>query len=188
MRQILCAVAALALFNSVASPRTSAQDLAAGKERIRSIIRNALGKPPNLLPSTALAVVQDGRIVWEEAFGWADQERRIAATPTTPYSVASVTKAFTGVALAMLASEGKIDLNRSVNAYLGAHKIRPALWDGNAITVQRVADHVGGLSTFGLGCESAAPCKLDSVIDRFGVIVRPPGWERSIPIVGSGHS
>jgi CubicO group peptidase (beta-lactamase class C family) len=176
MQLRLIAVFALFLLTCVTPAHLRAQDhLEAGKERIRSIIRNALGKPPNLLPSAALAVVQDGKIIWEEAFGWADQERRIAATPTTPYNVASVTKAFTGMALAILANDGKIDMNRSVNAYLGSHKVRPALWDEKAITVQNVADHVGGLSTFGLGCDSPAPCKLESVIDRFGVIVRPAG-------------
>ena len=169
-------VFALLLFGAAVLPvRMDAQDLTDGKERIRSIIKNTLGKPPNLLPSTALAVVHGDEIVWEEAFGWADQQRRIAATTTTPYNIASVSKVFTGMALAILANDGKINMNRSVNAYLGAHKIRPALWDDNAITVQGVADQVGGLSTFALDCETAASCRLESVIDRFGVIVRPPG-------------
>src|SRR5689334_19790680 len=105
MKTRLRVIVTLVLLGGLASQHTSAQDdLDGGKERIRMIIRNALGTPPNLLPSTALAVVKDGEIVWEEAFGWADQERRIEATPTTPYSVASVTKAFTGMALAILAS------------------------------------------------------------------------------------
>jgi CubicO group peptidase (beta-lactamase class C family) len=152
-----------------------AQDPPDGRERIRSVIRGALGAPPARLPSAALAVVRGDEIIWEEAFGWADQERRITATTTTLYNLASLTKAFTGMALAILANEGRIEMNRSVNAYLDSHKVRPALWDENAITVQRVADHIAGLSTFNLDCESAAPCRLESVIDRFGVIVGPPG-------------
>jgi CubicO group peptidase (beta-lactamase class C family) len=131
--------------------------------------------PRQLLPSMAIAVVHGDVIVWEEAFGWADQRRRVAATPTTPYSLASVTKAFTGSALVLLADEGRLDMNRSVNTYLGSDKVRPGLWDANAITVQRVANQMSGLTTFDLGCESAAPCQLESVIGRFGIIVRPPG-------------
>ena len=96
MRHLLTVIVGLVLFGTVASPRMSAQDLAAGKERIRAIINGALGKPPNLLPSAALAVVHGDEIVWEEAFGWADEQRRIPARPTTPYNLASVTKAFTG--------------------------------------------------------------------------------------------
>jgi CubicO group peptidase (beta-lactamase class C family) len=133
-----------------------------------------------------VAVVHGGAIVWEEAFGWADQQRRIAATPATPYYLASVTKAFTGTALALLAGEGRIDMNRSVNAYLDSHKVRPALWDESAITVQRVADHIAGLTSFNLDCDSVGPCRLDTVIDRFGVIVRPPGENFDYSNLGYG--
>ena len=169
-------IAVAAFMLGVASPLVlGAQDRAAGKERIRSMITSELAKPPARLPSMAIAVVHGDAIVWEEAFGWADQQRRLAAKPTTPYYLASVTKVFTGTALALLASEGRIDMNRSVNAYLGSHKVRPALWDEDAITVQRVADHMAGLTTFNLDCDSAPPCSGESVIARFGVIIRPPG-------------
>ena len=175
MQRKLAVIFALLLIGSVALPlRMRAQDVAAGKERIRSMIMSELGAPPARLPSMAVAVVRGDAIVWEEAFGWADQQRRIAATPTTPYSLASVTKAFTGTALALLANERKIDMNQSVNAYLSSLKVRAALWDGDAITVQRVADHTAGFTTFNLDCATAAPCGPDRVIDRFGVIVRPP--------------
>jgi CubicO group peptidase (beta-lactamase class C family) len=169
-------VLALLLVGGVASPLPMyAQDVADGKERIRSMIKSWLGMAPAHLPSMAVAVVHGDAIVWEEGFGWADQQRRIAATPTTPYYLGSVTKVFTGTALAVLASQGRIDMNRSVNAYLGSRKVRPALWDENAITVQRVADHMAGLTTFSLDCDSPAPCGLETVIDRFGIIIRPPG-------------
>src|SRR5262245_33580245 len=111
--QRLAIVVLAVLLGAVGTPRSMrAQDPPAGKERIRSVITGALGAPPARLPSAALAVVHGDEIVWEEAFGWADQERRIAATPTTPYNVASVTKVFTGMALAILANEGRIDMNR----------------------------------------------------------------------------
>jgi CubicO group peptidase (beta-lactamase class C family) len=167
---------AFVLLCGLASPLgLGAQERAASRERIRSFITGEVGKPPALMPSMVIAVVKDDVIVWEEAFGWADQQRRVAATTTTPYYLASVTKVLTSTALVLLANEGRIDMNRSVNAYLGSHKLRPALWDENAITVERVANQMSGLTTFDLSCASAAPCRLESAIDRFGVIVRPPG-------------
>jgi len=178
-------VVAVALLACVTSLRMQAQDLAGGKERIRSMIRKEL-EGPTRLPSVAVAVVHRDAIVWEEAFGWADQQRRIEATPATPYYLASVTKVFTGTALALLADEGRVDMNQSVNTYLGAHKVRAALWDENAITVQSVADHMAGLTTFNLDCETAAPCGPESVIDRFGVIVRPPGENFDYSNLGYG--
>ncbi|MBT4497778.1 MAG: serine hydrolase [Gemmatimonadetes bacterium] len=41
------------------------------------------------IPSMAVTVARDGEILWEEAFGWADCEKRIPATEHTPYSLAS---------------------------------------------------------------------------------------------------
>ncbi len=35
--------------------------------------------------SIAVAVAVAGKIVWEEASGWADRERGVRATPYTPY-------------------------------------------------------------------------------------------------------
>jgi CubicO group peptidase (beta-lactamase class C family) len=158
-----------------------------GKERIRSMITRQLGSAtPAMTPSIAIAVMQGDKIVWEEAFGWADQQRRIEATPTTQYYLASVTKVFTSSALAILANQRKIDMNRPVNEYLGSHKVRAALWDEHAITVQRVADQTGGFTNFNLDCASAPPCALDRVIDRFGVVVQPPGENFDYSNLGYG--
>ena len=67
MKKLLGGIALVApLALSVASPlRMTAQDLAAGKERIRSMIRKELGGPSRL-PSMAVAVVHGDAIVWEE--------------------------------------------------------------------------------------------------------------------------
>jgi CubicO group peptidase (beta-lactamase class C family) len=173
------------LVGALTSRQMHAQDLDRGKERIRSLIMSELAGATRL-PSIAVAVVRGDTIVLEQAFGWADQARRIAATPTTPYYLASVTKVFTGTALAVLASERKVDMNQPVNVYLGSHKVRAALWDESAITVERVADHTAGLTTFNLDCDSAEPCRIDRVIDRFGVIVRPPGENFDYSNLGYG--
>lgn len=47
------------------------------------------------VPSVAVAVARDGKIIWEEAFGWANREERIAATPHTMYLLASISKTAT---------------------------------------------------------------------------------------------
>ena len=39
-------------------------------------------------PSLSIAVVKNGEIVWEEAFGLADLEKRTRATPDTLYAIA----------------------------------------------------------------------------------------------------
>ena len=44
------------------------------------------------LPSVSVALAKDGKIIWEEAFGWADREKMIPATTGTIYALASLTK------------------------------------------------------------------------------------------------
>jgi CubicO group peptidase (beta-lactamase class C family) len=68
------------------------------------------------LPSLAVAVARDGRILWEAAFGWADREHRIPATPHTPYSLASISKPFTATAVMKLVEGRHLALDRQANA------------------------------------------------------------------------
>lgn len=77
----------------------------------------------NKIPSLSVAVAKDGKIIWEEGFGWADREKMIPAIPDTLYSLASVTKPFTATGLMRLVELGKIDLDKPANEYLGASKI-----------------------------------------------------------------
>ena len=49
-------------------------------DRVRAVIRQQMTE--GQIPSVAVAVARNGRIIWEEAFGWADRENLIPATPT----------------------------------------------------------------------------------------------------------
>ncbi|MGH2402981.1 MAG: serine hydrolase domain-containing protein, partial [bacterium] len=60
------------------------------------------------------AIGLDGRIVFSGAWGMADLERGVPMTPATRLFVASVTKAFTGVALLKLAEDGRVDLDAPI--------------------------------------------------------------------------
>src|SRR5437763_1883509 len=70
-------------------------------------------------PSITVAVARDGKIIWEQGFGWADRARRLAAGEHTLYSIASISKPFTATGLMMLAQAGRVNLDSPVNDYLG---------------------------------------------------------------------
>ena len=96
-RLLLIALTAIALETS----RARADDF----EPVREFIRQKLGRQE--APSIALAVVRDGKVLWEEAFGWADKEKKRAATPNTAYRLGSVSKPVTATAVPdALAPEG----------------------------------------------------------------------------------
>src|SRR5947209_16594754 len=97
------------------------------------------------IPSLAIAVAQGNSVLWEEGFGWADRERRVAATPHTLYSLASISKPITATALMILKERGLLNLDHPINDYLGDSKLRA--WVGNVeeATIRRVANHTSGL-------------------------------------------
>jgi len=92
------------------------------------------------LPSFSMAIALEGDLMYAGATGLADVENQIAASAATPYSVGSIAKSFTGVALARLVDQGKIKLTDKVSQYLPEH---PQYKD---ITVQQLASHTGGIT------------------------------------------
>lgn len=130
------------------------------------------------LPSVAVAVVKDGKIVWEEGFGWADRERRIAATEHTPYSLASISKPITATGLMVLVERGEIDLDRPANHYLSGAKLAGLAGDVSQATVRRVMSHTAGLPLHYEFFYRGLPYgerSMDDAISRYGILVYPPG-------------
>ncbi|MHC9084384.1 serine hydrolase domain-containing protein [Luteimonas sp. RIT-PG2_3] len=132
--------------------------------------------------SVAVAVAQHGRILWEEGFGWADRERRIPANAHTLYSLASVSKPMTMTAIMVLVEQGKIDLDRPINDYLGDAKLTARVGDARDATVRRVASHTAGVpvhSQFFFTDEPYPLPTMDETILRYGNLIALPD-ERSI--------
>src|ERR1043166_5143578 len=93
----------------------------------------------------AVAVARDGKIIWEEGFGWANREKMIPATPNTLFSLASISKPLTATGLMILVERGQIRLDQPANDYLGIGKLTGLAGDASGATVRRVLGHMGGL-------------------------------------------
>ena len=97
-------------------------------------------------PSLSVAIVRDGKIAYQGAFGFEDLETRRKATVETSYHVASVTKVFTTLLAAMLHDRGVIDLDQPAVKYLPKDvsiSTQPEL--GATITLRQLASHTSGL-------------------------------------------
>ena len=92
------------------------------------------------IPGMQVAVVQHGKLVLTRAYGLADVQHSIPVTPRTPFSIASITKAFTGVAVMQLVEEGKLDIDAPVSRYLGN---LPMSW--RPVTLRQLLTHVSGI-------------------------------------------
>jgi CubicO group peptidase (beta-lactamase class C family) len=141
------------------------------------------------VPSVAIAVAKDGKIIWEQGFGLANKEKQIPATASTAYSLASISKPLTGAALMTLVRDGKVDLDRPINEYLGDAKIVARIGDARAATVRRVANHSSGLPTHYQWFYANEPWRRpapDETIRRYGVLMSPPGEKFEYSNLGYG--
>jgi len=70
------------------------------------------------VPGLALGVIQDGRPVLLQGYGFRDVEGRLPVTPRTLMAIGSNTKSFTVVLMGMLVDSGKLDWDKPVRTYL----------------------------------------------------------------------
>lgn len=70
------------------------------------------------IPSVAVSVSQGGRLIWEEAIGWADRERRIPATSTTSYALGSLSKSLSSVTVLALVQRGVVSLDAPISPWV----------------------------------------------------------------------
>lgn len=92
------------------------------------------------IPGLQLAIVRRGRIVFQGAYGIADEEAGAPATAASLFTLNSATKAFTGVAVMQLVQAGKLSLDAPASDYVDD---LPASW--KAITIRQLLTHVSGL-------------------------------------------
>ncbi len=92
------------------------------------------------IPALQLAVIRGGKIVKNASYGTANLEYNVKATANSIFSINSITKAFTGVAIMQLAEAGKLSVGDPLAKHLDS---LPAAWQ--KITLQQVLTHTSGL-------------------------------------------
>jgi CubicO group peptidase (beta-lactamase class C family) len=113
------------------------------------------------IPGAVLVVARNGKIVYRQAVGYQDREKKIPMKVDSVFRIFSMTKPVTTVAVMMLAEEGKVDVMAPVAQYLpefkdvkvGVEKMDPAGGKpylayeppGRAMTVQDLLRHTSGL-------------------------------------------
>ncbi|WP_198149872.1 serine hydrolase domain-containing protein [Clostridium sp. DMHC 10] len=96
------------------------------------------------LPSLCMVVVKDGKIIYENALGYADVKNKIKAdVNSSVYRIGSTSKIFTETAIMQLYEQGKIDLKEDANKYLGDIKIQNKF--AKKVTVENLLTHTSGI-------------------------------------------
>lgn len=91
-------------------------------------------------PGCSLAVAYAGRVVLEQAWGFADLRRKIELTPRHRFRVASHSKSFTAAGILKLREQGRLKLDDSIGQYVGDLHPRVA-----SATLAQLLSHSAGL-------------------------------------------
>ena len=97
------------------------------------------------VPGVSAAIVHDQKVLWSGAFGLADVASGRKAEPGTIYSICSISKLFTSVAVMQLRDAGKLRLDDPVRTRLPWFTMKPGGTDGTEITVEGLLTHAAGL-------------------------------------------
>lgn len=97
------------------------------------------------VPAVSWGVVHDQELVASGAFGLANPETGREATTDTRYSICSISKLFTSVALMQQREAGRVRLDAPVADYLDWFNIEDVHDDDEAITVRGILTHSSGL-------------------------------------------
>ena len=85
-------------------------------------------------------VARNGEILLSKGYGWADRDNRIPNTPQTKYRLGSITKQFTAMAILILQTQGKLDVQEPICPYIPEC---PDSWQD--ITIHHLLSHTSGI-------------------------------------------
>ncbi|MBK7596936.1 MAG: beta-lactamase family protein [Gemmatimonadetes bacterium] len=94
-------------------------------------------------PGCALGVFRDDRIVYARGYGMADLNQRVPIGPQTVFYIASTSKQFTAMSVALLAEDGTISLDDHIRKWIPE---LPAYTDG--IAIRHLLHHTSGIRDY----------------------------------------
>ncbi|MGG6242018.1 serine hydrolase domain-containing protein [Nodosilinea sp. AN01ver1] len=130
-------------------------------------------------PGAAVAVVKDGELFFAKGYGYADLERQIPVdADKTLFRVASISKLFTATATMQLQEQKLLDLDDTVNRYLGDQVQLENPFD-EPVTFAQLLTHTDGSTKRRIGLAARTEAELQPLqtylSNHLPPIVYPPG-------------
>lgn len=120
---------------AIAAPSTDFADLASAIQRVKEVTGYQTG--------TAVAVVKDGKVVYEGYFGYADLGGKVPVDRSTSFYIASTTKPFLALHTLLQERAGQLDTGTSLQAMFPRAGF--AGFDANAVTIRHLLTHTAGI-------------------------------------------
>ena len=103
------------------------------------------------IPGLSIAVVRDGKIAWNQAFGVKSRQTNEPVNEDTMFEAASLTKTVTAYAALRLVERGELELDRPLHEYFPDKEYKKLSGDERykKITARLVLTHTTGLPNWG---------------------------------------
>ena len=139
MRTSFLGVGLVGLFGLVGAENLVASD------KVAALVEAELAK--DSIGGISLGIVQGNELVYEAAFGYADMEKKVEATPQHVYRIGSITKQLTGLALLKMSRDGTVRLSDPVETHFPEVKrVRDRYPGAPPITLVQLATMTSGLA------------------------------------------
>ena len=102
------------------------------------------------VPGVAIAILEDGEIVYVQGFGTRRAGQSLPVDGDTVFSAGSVSKVATASLALAMAENGQLDLDLPVSRYLESWSLPDqAAYDENTVTLRTILSHTAGFNTHG---------------------------------------
>lgn len=120
----------------------------------------------NLVPGAAVALIQNGEVVFKKGYGYSDLEKKQPVTPQTGFNIGSISKTVAAWGVMRLIDLGKLDLDVPIEKYLKRWHLPESEFNNDGVTLRRLLSHTAGLSLHGypgFGPEDKLPSVEESL-------------------------
>jgi CubicO group peptidase (beta-lactamase class C family) len=93
-------------------------------------------------PGAAVLIAKDGKILYENAYGYADIGNKLSIRLDTKFRIGSITKQFIATAILKLQVQGLLSVNDSLSKYI------PDFPRGNEVTIHHLLTHTSGIHSY----------------------------------------
>jgi len=93
-------------------------------------------------PGISVLVSQNGQIIYQKGFGYADVGNKVPVTPDTKFRIGSITKQFTAASILKLQEEGKLSVQDKLSKFI------PDFPRGDEVTIQQLLTHTSGIHSY----------------------------------------
>ena len=93
-------------------------------------------------PGGVFMVAQNGKTIYQKAFGKANLESDVDLSPDNVFQLGSMTKQFTAIAVLMLEEQNKLNVKEPVSKYIPDYPL------GSRITIHHLLTHTSGIKDF----------------------------------------